>query len=308
MALSVQTHQAISGSFRVAHVHEGRARSGGRFLRLGLVRDAEILSAYAFADSCQGFRRPRQGEEVRIHGRLRLRNGVPEIRCETLCPQNIQPALDWARVRARLMWYWLDHAPLRAMLLEVFREPDLLLAFMARPASLAHHHAYPGGLFVHSVEVAWHLFQQPVASDEKALLVAAGLFHDIGKIRCYSADGQRTLLGQQVAHEALTLELLAPHLHALDALWPDGAARLRQLLTWRASREVPRPPDALIDLLRCADRLSAHYESKTSPHAGAACPVAKPRRREGPWEGSTLVQPSTRPRNLGLPAPAEGGA
>lgn len=262
MALSLP--QTISGAFRVAQVHEGRARSGGPFLRLGLVREDQSLSAYAFADSCAGFRRPRPGEELRLHGRLRLRNGVPDILCEALCPPDIQPALDWARVRARLLVYWLEQPALRSLLMDVFRDPAIAPAFLDRPASLAHHHSYPGGLFVHSVEVAWHLFQQPVAAEEKAILVAAGLLHDLGKIRCYSAEGQRTLIGHQVAHEALTLELLAPPLHTLDGRWPEGAARLRQVLTWRASRAQTTPPDVLIEHLRSADRLSAHFASGRS--------------------------------------------
>jgi hypothetical protein len=244
----------------VTDIHEGQSRAGHRFLRMGLVRDDQSLAAYAFADSCSGFRRPRQGEELRLHGRLRIRNGAPEILCSSLCPQDPDPAIAWAKVRVRVMLHWIDHAAIRPFLMAVFRDPDIGPAFADRPASIAHHHAYPGGLLVHSTEVAWRLFREPLASDEKALLVAAALLHDLGKIRCYEADGQRTVLGCRVDHEILTLELLAPHLRALDADWPAGGARLRQLLSWRASREQPTPPDALIELLRSADRLSARYQ------------------------------------------------
>lgn len=230
MDLSAATNM-ITGSFEVADVHEGRSRVGSRFLRLGLIDHDASLAAYAFSDSCRGFRRPRPGEQLRLHGHFRWRNGAREILCTSLCPEDSSPAIAWAKVRARLMLHWIDHAAMRPFLVSVFRDPDLGPAFLDRPASIAHHHTYPGGLLVHSTDVAWRLFREPLGADDKALLVAAGLLHDLGKVRCYTAEGQRTALGYQVDHDALTLELLAPHLRALEVNWSAGAVRLRQLLT-----------------------------------------------------------------------------
>jgi 3'-5' exoribonuclease len=252
--------QIIDGAFVVAEMFEGRSRSGERFLRLGLLRGTETICAYAFADSCRGYRTPRAGEALRLKGRLRQRHGKPEIRCLCLAPQAPDAAQRQARIYARAMLSWIGDNPLGTLLRDVFRDPTVGPAFSRCPASIAHHHAYPGGLLVHSVEVAWRLFREPVATGDKPLLLAAALLHDVGKVRCYTPDGRRTRLGMEVHHDALTLEILAPYLGGLDRQWPAGAARLRRLLTWHPTRTQPTPPDRLTALLREADRLSAGFE------------------------------------------------
>jgi 3'-5' exoribonuclease len=155
---------------------------------------------------------------------------------------------------------WMEDDRLRTLLCDVFRDPAIGRPFCRCPASIAHHHAYPGGLLVHSVEVAWRVFREPLAPRAKALVVTAALLHDLGKVRCYTADGRRTALGAEVHHDALTLEMLAPALGALDRQWAAGAARLRRMLTWQPTRAQPAPPDQLTALLRDADRLSAGFE------------------------------------------------
>lgn len=250
----------VSGTFLVTAVHDGRSRQGGRFLRIAVSDGQRPLNAYAFPQRCRGFRLVRRGERIRLRGQLRVRDGREEILCRAIEGEDPGPRIAWSKVRVRLMLVWIGNPHVRQFLLRVFSDPMIGPAFLDRPASIAHHHAYPGGLFVHSVQVAWRLFREPVGTDEKALLVAAGLLHDVGKVRCYSPAGWRTELGCQVDHDALTLEVLAPYLQGLDAAWPQGAARLRHLLTWRPSREQPRPADPLVELLRSADRLGAGFD------------------------------------------------
>ncbi len=255
----ITTLGALSGTFVVTGVHDGRSRHGGRFLHIGLSDGERPWSAYAFPRGCRGFRLVRRGERIRLRGERRVRDGREEILCQLIEPEDSGPRIAWAKARARLMLMWLEHQPMRRFLFDVFGDSKIGPAFLDRPASIANHHAYPGGLFLHSVEVAWRLFQEPLPASEKALLVAAGLLHDVGKIRCYGPDRRRTDLGDCVAHEALTLEVLAPHLAGLDKAWPAGALRLRHILTWRGSREQPLPADPLVELLHTADRLSARF-------------------------------------------------
>ena len=69
------------------------------------------------------------------------------------------------------------------MLWRIFREREVVARFWTMPASARHHHALPGGLAVHSLEVARNLAgQAAVGGHERDLCIAAGLLHDIGKV------------------------------------------------------------------------------------------------------------------------------
>ena len=152
--------------------------------------------------------------------------------------------------------------PLRVFLAHAFADPRFRKAFLTRPASRAHHHAWPGGLCEHSLEVAAIAESVLVheSSEMRCLARVAGLVHDVSKVRTLNGEGHATRLGWVLRHEALTLEILASALAHLESLWPDGATGLRYLLTWNRSEAGRRPllPAALA--LEFAD----HYSSASS--------------------------------------------
>jgi len=134
---------------------------------------------------------------------------------------------------------------------QVFSDRELTTAFFTRPASERHHHAWPGGLAEHSLEVASRVetMLAHVTEQERWLASAAGLLHDLGKIRTHQDDGRCTATGYVMKHEELTLELLAPALKSLDKSWSDGANALRYLLvgmTKAAAEKRPWLPSLLI--------------------------------------------------------------
>ena len=144
---------------------------------------------------------------------------------------------------------------LRRLVDDVFADERLWPGFVAARASKNHHHARPGGLLMHSVDVALRCQDQcrGLTLHEAELVVVAGLLHDIGKVRTVGTHGARPPLGHWVHHEALTLELLAPHLQVLDERWPEGAAALRHCLTWYAVKPNGFSHFVGADILRAAD-------------------------------------------------------
>lgn len=46
----------------------------------------------------------------------------------------------------------IDTPPLHRMLWRIFREREVVARFWTMPASARHHHAFPGGLAIHSLE------------------------------------------------------------------------------------------------------------------------------------------------------------
>lgn len=147
--------------------------------------------------------------------------------------------------------------------------------FVTVPACFNYHHGRPSGLLTHSVDCA-RRFQQMAEGlpvDELAVGTIAALFHDIGKVRTLDSDGRKTALGKTVNHEALTLEMCAEALGALDADWPWAADMLRTIWTWR---QTPKPDWSnqphLALLVSTADRLSCVLDRlRPKARSGEAC-------------------------------------
>lgn len=76
--------------------------------------------------------------------------------------------------------------------------------FWKWPAATRVHHAYPGGLAKHSLNVcknAISLWQTYKGNNLNIILLVAGaLLHDIGKTQEYNIDGTRTIYGDLIPH------------------------------------------------------------------------------------------------------------
>jgi len=157
--------------------------------------------------------------------------------------------------------------PLRRFVESVFARRDVHDLYWTLPASIAHHHAYPGGLAVHSLEVACDIAtQSTLTGTERDLGIAAALLHDIGKV--WSYDGRRlTRAASAMGHELLGLTRLEPALSRLEHAWEDGALAMRVLLSGQARRRPDGSyPYALVQRLRACDQRSA----ECARHTGAS--------------------------------------
>ena len=127
--------------------------------------------------------------------------------------------------------------PLKCMIKLILERSDRLEAFMTLPASQKDHHAYPGGLLEHSLQVANNLVAMiemnepnlPIEMKEAGFV--AGLFHDIGKLKVYNLNGYKQPVIGLIDHDQLTLEICANGLAYLDRAMPDLAMLLRHIWT-----------------------------------------------------------------------------
>ncbi|RMG50011.1 MAG: HD domain-containing protein, partial [Gammaproteobacteria bacterium] len=153
---------------------------------------------------------------------------------------------------------------IRQLLYAFFGDRQLLRAFMKAPASIRHHHAWPGGLATHTLETLdmASRITTDLRQGESDLVTAACLLHDAGKAYEYTAGGTRlSRRGDLLGHEVTLLELLSP---ALDSIWERGHPKRLLLLHLLTAKPAPRwtgirhPRTRLVSLVRFADQWSAN--------------------------------------------------
>lgn len=186
----------------------------------------------------QGMRVDVPGESAILVSVLRKaeRTEVAALPClqslpRVICPT--PPSLDLLVKAVRS----LKSEHLQQFLKRVLERRELMETFLKAPASKNYHHAYPGGLLVHSLDVAKLVLgmirlsepQMPRALQEAGFV--AGLLHDIGKTYTFDAQGRRTAAARLCGHDSFTLEACAFGLAYLDRHEPELAMTLRHVWT-----------------------------------------------------------------------------
>jgi HD superfamily phosphodiesterase len=151
--------------------------------------------------------------------------------------------------------------PLKAFVHSVM-DSELGERFLRQPASRNHHHSEPGGIFWHSYEVVQMVIptaQRYLSSVEAQVTIVGAFFHDIGK--CARSGGF-------VRHDALTLEVLAPHLAKLEEEWPIAANLLRSIWTRSTGYQGQFPAFPGTILVQAADQFSTALDQRKKMFAG----------------------------------------
>ena len=145
----------------------------------------------------------------------------------------------------------------------LFADKGLMRGFMSAPASLKHHHAFPGGLAKHTVETLDMASQicSSLSLEEHALVIAACLLHDAGKAFEYNYNHQYlSQRGRLLGHEITLLEWLSP---IADKIWSRGDPKRLMLFHLLTAKPAPQwtgirhPRSQLVSIVRFADSWSA---------------------------------------------------
>ncbi|MDR9500060.1 MAG: TraI domain-containing protein [Hydrogenovibrio sp.] len=136
--------------------------------------------------------------------------------------------------------HYLTVPALRSFFWQVFTDVPLMEAFVSIPASKNHHHSFPSGLLIHSMECAYFVQRQlssisEISQREGEVTLLAALWHDIGKTETLG-QVTHTDVGRLIDHEALTLMVLSEPLAQLKRAWTQGAITLQYLLTWKSNQ------------------------------------------------------------------------
>ena len=256
---------------RVRHPLRKIADNGSNYLRFSIEDCSQTIKAYAWPEQCDISVSLRDLDRSFVVGKLREFNGgilaavtsiqpivnepanSVELIPHSMCPQ---PSL---LLRLVDLVCRLSNEDLVYFVNSVFAEDALALPFVRLPASRSHHHSVAGGLLEHSLECAEMVQHFTEFNPEmKDLAMVAALLHDVGKIVTLRTPDKFCLERAVLDHNALTLELLASQLKALDAVNREMATALRYLWTWRHYRRgAVHPALTIAEAVAAADRISS---------------------------------------------------
>lgn len=182
---------------------------------------------------------------------LQPNHAIPKL---TLLPDSICPMPGVAK-QVKTLVAEISCEPLREMVTRALLHPGAVMGYWRSPASLSDHHNFPGGLAIHSLEVATMVATSSLLSQEdRDLGVALALLHDYGKIWCYR-DG-KYVASHKRGHEIEGLEKLTSHLENLRRETPDIGNKMREMLSGSYHCKDRRYPLAIGRIVNAFDQMS----------------------------------------------------
>jgi 3'-5' exoribonuclease len=268
-----------------------KTRDGKDFIVFNLTDRTGSLKALLFEPGPKLM--PAKGSFVRVQGKLTEYNGRVNIKIEDLW-QEKESSVDYSDFLPKSerdvekCYSGLKRAarelsePLRALLTAFFDNPNFERQFKLAPAGVRAHHAYIGGLCIHTYDMLV-LAEAVAASDselDKEILIAGVLLHDIGKIREYeySKSIDNTDEGKLLGHIAIGIRMIEREIQRIQG-FPEKLAwkLLHMVVSHHGFKEYgsPRPPLFLeAQILHQIDNL----DSKRAMYREVA-----DRREEGNW-------------------------
>ncbi len=285
--LSQHANQDISIQGRLVGLESRVGSNGHPYFRLKLVDGYGDALAYVWQDSplyCYIQTIDVSDQHlIELYGRIQQLNDYSLIKLNDLyivSPSHVHNGaallpLRFVPVRARAAMEWLinfidrmKNEPLRAFLTGILLDPELGYKFIRSRASNRYHSAYPGGLLVHSVEVARLAGQGGRLLGESELSLAmmhvGALLHDLGKIDTVGERNPRPMSPALYMHEHQTIHLLAPHINALKKASSIEGMLMQHLISRLALPFKGRCPTMAEELIRFADQASAGHKAKQS--------------------------------------------
>ncbi|MCL5671120.1 MAG: HD domain-containing protein [Acidobacteria bacterium] len=232
---------AVTTTFLVRAKERKTARNGSAYLDLELQDSSGSIKA-KFWDADHLPSEFDVDDVVRVSGGVELYQGIPQISLRKIvkCPEEEIQLADYLPHGTRdpnEMFEGLlqriqqvKSAPLRALLLRVFEDPEIARKFTLAPAATSYHHAYLGGLLEHVsslVELGDRVCDH-YPSLERELVLAGLLLHDLGKIEelNFSRHFAYSTRGQLLGHINIGLDMVREKMR----LVPDFSEELKNRL------------------------------------------------------------------------------
>lgn len=230
-------HQNVDQPFQAADKQLRVNRQGGKYLLLKLADRSGTISAMVWNADERLFEAFDRGDFIACKGRTQVHNGNLQMIVTDL--HRVDPAevnlADFERfdaseaerhtARLRELIESLENDWLRDVGLAFIDDDAFMARFRVAAAAVSNHHAYPGGLLRHTVdlmELALLVGPRYPNMDTEVLMVGAFL-HDIGKVDELSSGGEVTYTdrGQLLGHLIIGVQMLGEKIAAIEAAGGD---------------------------------------------------------------------------------------
>lgn len=216
--------QSIDQSFRLADKQIRVNRQGGKYLLLKLAdRSGNIVAMMWNADDSD-YEKINRGGYVHCVGRTQVHQGVLQIiltAIDDLADAEVDPgdfdsfdagAADEALASLRNLIGGLQNDDLRGLGEAFLSDESFVAKLRLATAAVSNHHAYPGGLLRHTVdlmELCQFIGPRYPGVDAELLMMGAFL-HDLGKMEEISSSGELSYTdrGQLVGHIVIGVQML----------------------------------------------------------------------------------------------------
>lgn len=274
----------LDQDFHVTKISQRTTKSGSTYYQLEL-RDVSGKIAAKIWDNLPEVHQVAEDSFVSVKGKMDVYKGVMQIIIDDIKPVPpedinrdlfaVAPVKDIELLYEKLQEYLTkieDHY--LGELKDKFLEDEIFMGkFKASPAAIEIHHAYPGGLLEHTVnlmnlaERIAEFYYKPGESKEPLInrdLLITGIFlHDIGKIKEYEMkiSPQMTDEGKLLGHTIMGIMMLEEKIRQIEDFPAQYKILLEHLIgSHHGQREygapvLPMTPEALV--LHYLDNLDA---------------------------------------------------
>ena len=228
--------QQLEQAFRAADKQLRVNRQGSKYILLKLADRSGTIAGMLWNADERTFESFDRGDFLFCQGRTQIHNGALQMilqRVERMDPHEVDESefeqFDAAasdRLQARLseLLGEIRNPPLRALGNAFLSDATLMSKLARAPAGVSNHHAYPGGLLRHLIDIMElaRLITPRYPQLDGELLVVGALLHDLGKVEELSTRGEvsYTDRGQLVGHIVIGVQLLGEKIDALAEPFP----------------------------------------------------------------------------------------
>ncbi len=220
----IQPQSQIRQVFRVLDKQHRANRQGSMYLLMQLADKTGVISGIRWNSDQRIYESFQKGDYLNVSGGAQLHNGVMQIivhdfqwvdasQIDPADFQNNDPALienNWMRLRD--LYAQVQDQELSKIADAIFQTPNIANRLKIAPAGVKTHHASPGGLVQHLID----LFQLAAAVADRYpalnrdMLYLGVLLHDLGKIDELLFEGELTYSdsGQLLGHLVQGIEIL----------------------------------------------------------------------------------------------------
>ena len=266
-----------TGTYLLTGVGDHVGQSGQSCLQLTLEDATGRIIGFVWPEYRPHLVCPATPVPVTVTGLVQIFQGHAQLKVQTLAPLGVEqvpsatallprrrcPDIALPGLERMCQLEQLLPDPLNGFLRSVLLDPAIGLPFLRCRASVNHHHAYVGGLLMHSTEMldlAAELTRRIIPHDawSPCLAQLGYLLHDLGKLKTVG-ELRRPHYALVVPHEFATIELLAPHLRGLEQRDLALATALRHLFSYLAAPGKTRttPSHVVAEIVEKLDQLSA---------------------------------------------------